>query len=812
VKTWRCTQITAVAWLALALATLIYPGQKASAGGTSQEERWSEDRALAERYAPVLYFHPDEIFCPQPVDVMLSTARLQQARSLWPDVRLLNQVATADLEPYDDSSYYLNAWFRDEVSSDYKNYSAHRAYYRSTLSPDAGGPPMVAYAHVVRSENAGWITIQYWLFYWYNDAFNKHEGDWEMVQVVLTASGEPEWIVLSQHHGGTRRPWSAAQIEEGTHPAVYVALGSHANYFWGDEVYLTIQAVGNGRVMVADRTGTAGRAVPSVVLIPEREEIQRDRTRWAGFEWLLFRGGWGEKAPQADLSGPCGPADKGEQWDRPYAWGMAQPPDTDAWYANRLRVAVAGTDGGSAQVNLRGAGVSPDVVDETPDGTALLHTDPIAGKAILANIAASRAERYDIVATWPDAETSRVMQYGFEDVWLGTLGRATLTLEADELPLLRVAGKIAGDRPTQSGRMASVHLPTTTGSMTACWNAPDVIWALGLLPAGEVLQGVILSLLAGLLPPVVYVAVLYWVDQYEKEPVRLLAAAFLWGAVPALLVALAVQLFFQLPPSLLGSGAIQMVSSGVIGSLIEVALIGTAVLFVALRHRREFDDVLDGIIYGAVTGLGFAMSSSTVSYLGVFVQYGFASLGHQILVEGFLYGLNYALYAAIFGAGLGYARQGERRLQRLGAPLAAFVLAVATHALHNLAVDQTTGWNLQTLALTWAGFLVVLAVGLWSMRQERCCLAAELAVEVPDLFYRRLTTPGGCWLAECRALWRGGPRGIVCLRHAMQCCTRLAFIKAQSRRPGEAREAKEVALLREKVAEVAWPQVLQLIR
>jgi RsiW-degrading membrane proteinase PrsW (M82 family) len=808
VNRWR--KVSVAALLAFALAAWIWPVQAAIADGQAEDWNWIRDQSLAEKYAPVLYFHRDEVFCPQSVDVLLGTARLQQAHSLWPDIKLLHHVTASALQHYADSSFYLNVWLGDEVSSDYKNYTAHRTYYRSTLSPEAGGPPPVAYAHVVRDQQTRQITIQYWLFYWYNDAFNKHEGDWEMVQVVLTAAGEPEWIVLSQHHGGTRRPWSAAQIEEDTHPAVYVALGSHANYFWGDEAYLTVQTVGNARVAVADRTGTTGRTVPDVVLIPDREEMRQNPARWPGLEWLLFGGGWGERAPQRDFGGPLGPADKGEQWDSPLAWGIAQPLDSDVWYANRLRVQVLGRSGGRARVSFRRSGVSRSAEDEMPEGTAVLHSDPTSGTVVLADIEAPPGERYDIIATWPDAGASSVIQYQFDDVLLGPLGRATLALRADEPPWLTIAGSPQRDRPPQIGRTAVTHRPTTAISTVAYWNAPDVMWAPGGLPASDVIRGVVLCLLAGLLPPLVYVAALYWVDQYEKEPVRLLAAAFLWGAVPALLVALAVRFFFRLPPGLLGPGAIQQITNGLVTPLIEEALVGAAVLFVAWCHPREFDDALDGIIYGAVAGLGFAMTASTVSYLGAFLQYGFASLGHKVLVGGFLYGLNQALYAAIFGAGLGYARLARRRWQRWVIPPAAFVLATVTHALHNLAIDNTTGWNLGTLALTWAGFLVILAVALWSLRQERRYLAAELNGEVPDPLYRWLTRPGGCWLAECRALWRGGPRGLVRLRRAIQSCTRLAFKKARRRQLEGTAAAAEISLLRQEVARAVDPALLAL--
>ena len=49
---------------------------------------------------------------------------------------------------------------------------------------------------------------------------------------------------------------------------------------------------------------------------------------------------------------------------------------------------------------------------------------------------------------------------------------------------------------------------------------------------------VIASLLFAVIPTLCYVAIVWWCDRYEKEPFWLLAAAFLWGAVPAILLAI----------------------------------------------------------------------------------------------------------------------------------------------------------------------------------------------------------------------------------------------------------------------------------
>ncbi len=82
-------------------------------------------------------------------------------------------------------------------------------------------------------------VLQYWFFYplddWRNSPtrptlWHMHEGDWEEVSVALDAAGGPVSVAASQHNLGVTRTWARVRVDGGTHPVVYVALGSHANY------------------------------------------------------------------------------------------------------------------------------------------------------------------------------------------------------------------------------------------------------------------------------------------------------------------------------------------------------------------------------------------------------------------------------------------------------------------------------------------------------------------------------------------------------------------------------------------------------
>ncbi|HKH49362.1 MAG TPA: hypothetical protein VKM72_32235, partial [Thermoanaerobaculia bacterium] len=98
----------------------------------------------------------------------------------------------------------------------------------------------------------GWIVLQYWFFYAFNDwrsgffGANDHEADWEKVFIYLSESpsGEvtPEWTSYSSHNyegDVLRRRWDDPELQKiGEHPVIHVCAGSHSNQYAAGE-YLT---------------------------------------------------------------------------------------------------------------------------------------------------------------------------------------------------------------------------------------------------------------------------------------------------------------------------------------------------------------------------------------------------------------------------------------------------------------------------------------------------------------------------------------------------------------------------------------------
>jgi hypothetical protein len=87
------------------------------------------------------------------------------------------------------------------------------------------------------ARGAGLFWHQYWLWYLYNsksyEGFGVHEGDWEFVQIACDYEGYPCMMTCSQHHTGGKREYWTVELDtpRSLRPVVYVALGSHANYF-----------------------------------------------------------------------------------------------------------------------------------------------------------------------------------------------------------------------------------------------------------------------------------------------------------------------------------------------------------------------------------------------------------------------------------------------------------------------------------------------------------------------------------------------------------------------------------------------------
>jgi RsiW-degrading membrane proteinase PrsW (M82 family) len=166
------------------------------------------------------------------------------------------------------------------------------------------------------------------------------------------------------------------------------------------------------------------------------------------------------------------------------------------------------------------------------------------------------------------------------------------------------------------------------------------------------------------------------VNRNQKEPWRLLLAAFGWGGVVAVNMAILLEgPFDRFFTRVLIPGPGQGLSASFSAALFEEVPKGLAVVLLYLVMRNQFDDVVDGIVYGALVGLGF----NFVEGLGYMAAHGLVGQFYVRQLLGLFTG--HTTYTALIGAGLGVARQQSVAWKRVLAILSGFTTAVAAHFL-----------------------------------------------------------------------------------------------------------------------------------
>jgi RsiW-degrading membrane proteinase PrsW (M82 family) len=318
------------------------------------------------------------------------------------------------------------------------------------------------------------------------------------------------------------------------------------------------------------------------------------------------------------------------------------------------------------------------------------------------------------------------------------------------------------------------------------------------------------ALFFGLVPMFLFAAFVNWLDRYEKEPKLLLGAAFLWGALIAgggayiLNTAFGIGIY-----ALTGSeGAAEFGTTSIVAPIIEESLKGLAVLIVFLMFRSEFDSVLDGIVYGAVTAMGFAAIENVLYiYRNGYVEGGWEGFWVLVVIRVMLVGWMHPFFTAFTGIGLAIARMTRNVLVKLIAVPTGFAIAVVAHAFHNTfsgLIGGIGGFVAGTF-VDYMGYAAMLIFILWMIVYERNLLKRNLHEEVANgrISPKQYETATTFFQANAHlaALSSGTFRSTA---RFYQVCGELAHKKEQLARLGdEGGNAKTIENLRVELARLA---------
>jgi photosystem II stability/assembly factor-like uncharacterized protein len=320
------------------------PSDEPIGPGPTDVESTEEALAIAAKFCPVIHLNADqgksENFQPDSVQLMVDLSLLRDLD----DPAFSEKPTMTSLLEWSLSRYYLDVPGLNPQTADVAQYKAAYDLIRDSYRP-------TVYARVVYCP--GHTVVQYWLFYYLNDWRNVHEGDWELVQLdfpertvreLLDEDISPVFAAYSQHQSGQHMSWSDmvdGGLVRDNHPFVYVARGSHANYFTPGQFWSGLDF---------DDTGTSAWREIDIDQIDIILLSEIDTADVTGLEWLDFRGYWGEyvgfSISVLDLRfwqhGPFGPqwSDEGqigEKWYQPGKWADSLPEYPSPFWTSFLK-------------------------------------------------------------------------------------------------------------------------------------------------------------------------------------------------------------------------------------------------------------------------------------------------------------------------------------------------------------------------------------------------------------------------------------------------------------------------------------------
>lgn len=265
-------------------------------------------------------------------------------------------------------------------------------------------------------------------------------------------------------------------------------------------------------------------------------------------------------------------------------------------------------------------------------------------------------------------------------------------------PVSPVYGSVLAQRPEHHGALAyGTYVPPAPVQAVPALPVPSAkgrhasVWAFGAL--GFVLLGLIayfvwalgpsasmIGMILALIPLTIVFFGVFFIDRWEPEPRSLVAFAIAWGAIASIGLALLVDLVLTLLFGQRGDGLTAVIQA----PFVEESAKGLGVFLVFLMARRTFDGPVDGIVYGALVGAGFAFTENIQYFAISLLEGGAGDLTVTFVLRGLMSPFAHAMFTSVTGFAIGLAaRRGASAGRALGYGAIGLLGAMALHALWN---------------------------------------------------------------------------------------------------------------------------------
>ncbi|MBX3300544.1 MAG: PrsW family intramembrane metalloprotease [Acidobacteria bacterium] len=259
-----------------------------------------------------------------------------------------------------------------------------------------------------------------------------------------------------------------------------------------------------------------------------------------------------------------------------------------------------------------------------------------------------------------------------------------------------------------------------------------MIVALIMFASVGVIPAVIATVIA-FVPAMLYLLPLMWLDRYDPEPFWLMALAFAWGGLVAVVISFVINTAISI---IVGVGVSPEIGEAV-GAVISAPVFeegskGLGLLVLLIFFRKYFDDILDGIIFAGVIALGFATVENVLYYGRALAGAGFGGVAFLFVLRGIMSPFAHVTFTAMTGIGCGIARESHKGIVRLAAPLVGYFFAVLLHAIWNgmAVIGGLEGFILGYLVLEVPFFLIFVGFAFYVMYRQNRILKEMLAIDV----------------------------------------------------------------------------------
>ena len=246
---------------------------------------------------------------------------------------------------------------------------------------------------------------------------------------------------------------------------------------------------------------------------------------------------------------------------------------------------------------------------------------------------------------------------------------------------------------------------------------------------------ILLSIIAAILPMLIYLFFLWKFDKNEPEPIKSVLYHFIYGATAAVILGLIGSLILSFPLNLFFNEDTMLLFKVIMIAPIVEELAKASLLFKTMSHKNV-DNLTDGLIYGGAIGLGFGMTENFL----YFIAFGesLSILIPIILIRTLFSAVMHTISTATVGGMMSLAKYSSKNKYAVST-IAGLLIAMFIHFAWNFSVSFSSTFIVGLLFMLLIIIIFILTF-YFSLKFENKIIQKELADEIPSNLLSQLTS------------------------------------------------------------------------